>query len=126
MSQRLLVLLSCLVAATAWAGSPRVYVLRWDGPTTGSDRSVRAEIDLGLRAELARRGARVVEAPERGAIVLRPSLVVSASALELHVVGVRAADLQVLGALKMKASGASQRAMVRAIVAKAGAEAERL
>ena len=109
------------------AAPRRVYVVRWgsSGDASPEGSALIAQADRQLRDELRRRGASVVEGlPGAAAIVLKPSLEVFPRAMELRLVGVR--DQQLLGTISMKAAGSSREAQLRALVARAGAEADRL
>ena len=120
-----LLLAGTLVSA---AGAPRrVYVVTWgqtELPAEG--RALNEQFDRQLRVELARRGATVIESGDsRAAIVLRPSLEVLAKGIRLNLVGVRSTDQKLLGSVTMKAAGSSREAQLRAIVKRAGVEADR-
>lgn len=125
-----LVLSALLVASLACtAAQPRrVYCVTWgtDDDSTSEGRALTAQLDRQLRNELQRRGALVIDQEDpRAAIILRPHLDVSPRALALRLVGVRSADQQLLGSVSMKATGASRKAQVKAIVTRACLEADR-
>lgn len=129
MSTRLLLIAFLLAAAQVHgATQPRVFAVSWSQADASPERrALIGEIDRQLRDELRRRGATVIDGDARRAnIVLRPSLEVFPGALKLSLVSVRTLDQKLLGAISTKASGASQPALVRALVARTATEAAQL
>ncbi|MBL9037277.1 MAG: hypothetical protein JNG84_02060 [Archangium sp.] len=127
-----LVLSAAVSSATAFAAEQpprRVYVVAAAGGMAASPerQALLADFEEQLRAELRRRGATVVErAVAYGTIVLRPTLTIAPHGLTLKLVGLRASDRQLLGAVSLKAAGSNRGALLRAMVARACNEAELL
>lgn len=113
--------------ACASAAPRRLYVVTWGKVELSAEgRVLNEQFDRQLRSELARRGAAVIESSDsRAAIVLRPSLEVLPKGITLNLVGVRSTDQKLLGSVSMKAAGSSREAQLRAIVTRAGVEADR-
>ncbi len=123
---RILLSVVLLAASSVSALSTRrVYAVSWsDSATSPEQRELSRQIDRELRAALRQRGAFVVESRVATAIVLKPSIEVWPKALKLNVVGVR--DRKLLGTISAKAAGSTRDAQVKALVARASAEAEQL
>ncbi len=103
-----------------------VYAVAWTSASAGQDRAVVEQADKQLRAELTRRGARVVrEGQVRDAIVLMPKLEVSPEAVSLSLVKV-GADRALLGAVKARAAGPHRDAKLQKLVERAVDEVARL
>lgn len=129
MFARLAIVMTFLFASgVLGAMSPRVYAVSWSqAEVSGERRALVGEVDRQLRDELRRRGATVIDGDaRRAAIVLKPSLEIVPGGLRLSLVSVRTADQKLLGAISTKASGASQQALVRALVARTCNEATQL
>ncbi|MBL8920443.1 MAG: hypothetical protein JNJ54_16385 [Myxococcaceae bacterium] len=123
-----IVMTSLLAGSVHGAMNARVYAVSWSQVDASPERTALiGEVDRQLRDELRRRGATVIDGDARRAsIVLKPSLEVLPGGLKLSLVSVRAADQKLLGAISTKASGASQKALVRALVARTCNEATQL
>jgi hypothetical protein len=129
MFARLAIVMTFLAASSVQGAlNPRVYALSWSQAESTPERSALVgEVDRQLRDELRRRGATVIDGDARRAsIVLKPSLEILPGGLKLSLVSVRAADQKLLGAISTKASGASQKALVRALVTRTCNEATQL
>lgn len=127
MFARLALGLALLMATSVNAVSrSRIYVISAATRAQGATNELNARVRVQMRHELEKRGAFVLDVEAPTAIVLRPSGEILPSALQLNVVGVRAADQKLLGTISAKASGASRDAQVKALVVRACAEAEQL
>lgn len=133
MFARLALGLALLTATSVNAVSrSRIYVISAATRGPAAENELNARVRVQMRHELEKRGAFVIDVVDYldgaapSAIMLRPSVEILPSALQLNVVGVRAADQKLLGTISAKASGASREAQVRALVARACAEAEQL
>ncbi|MFZ5446158.1 MAG: hypothetical protein ACOZQL_39590 [Myxococcota bacterium] len=127
MSARLSLVSLLLLASWSSASSRREYVVRWqrEGELGSERRELVEQADLQLRDALRRCGAAVLDGePTPTTIVLRPRLEVLPGGLLLRVVGLR--DEKLLGTIATKATGASRRAQVRAVVSRVCDEASRL
>lgn len=133
MFARLALGLALLSATTVNAVSrTRFYVISEAARGKGAETDLNARVRAQMRTELEKRGAFVLDVRDYidgaapSAIVLRPSVEILPSALQLNVVGLRAADQKLLGTISAKASGANRDAQVKALVSHACAEAEQL
>ncbi len=110
----------------------RIYVITAGKRAPQTESELNARVRSQMRVELERRGAFVADVVEYidgtlpAAIVLRPSVEILPSALQLNVVGTRAGDQKLLGTISAKASGSNRDAQVKALVSRACAEAEQL
>ena len=117
-----LILSAVLVGGTVTEGPKRVYVVSW---ADGAQAPLAQQVDRQLRDELSRRGATVVEqCTATRAIVLKPSLEVTAKGMKLSVVGVRQQDRAVLGTVSTKVAGSSRAAQLKALVSRTCDEAD--
>jgi hypothetical protein len=110
----------------------RIYVITAGKRAQQAENELNARVRSQMRTELERRGAFVADVMEYidgtlpSAIVLRPSVEILPSALQLNVIGTRAGDQKLLGTISAKASGSNRDAQVKALVSRACAEAEQL
>ncbi|MFT3838635.1 MAG: hypothetical protein QM723_16775 [Myxococcaceae bacterium] len=121
--------LAVLISTAAFAEGKIVYAVAWTDAqqSTMASRAIQDQVDQQLRAELARRGAAVVNAGEksREAIVLKPRLLVDQDGTTFTVLKV-GADRQVIGSVKTKVRGPQRDEKLRKLVQKAVEEVARL
>jgi len=124
-----LALLAVLLSTAAHAEDLHLYAVSWSGDAQRSvaTRAILEQADAQLRAELARRGNRVVNAgePTANAIVLMPTLEVDSNGTTISMVKV-GADRSLLGSVKAKVGGPHRDAKLRRLIQRAVDEVARL
>jgi hypothetical protein len=122
------VVLALLISTAALAEGKIVYAVAWTDAQqqTMATRAIQDQVDVQLRAELARHGT-VVNAGEksRDAIVLMPRVTVDEKGTTISMLKV-SADRQVIGSVKAKARGRHGDDKLRELIRKAVEEAVRL